>query len=59
MYKVEQDLRISVDKPNYKIMFHNKTHDLWLTYDTTRYSTVEEVEKAIKKLNKNGNLDRK
>lgn len=49
-YKVELDLSVWADRPEYKVMYHNKTYDLWLTYSRDRFKTIEEANKYIKKL---------
>lgn len=42
--------KIARDQDLFKIMFYNKAYDLWLTYNTDRFTTEKEAEKAIKKL---------
>lgn len=52
-YRVERDLYGNQSIPKYKIMYFTPSVAMWLTYNTDRFDTEEEAEKAIKKL-KNG-----
>lgn len=49
-YRVEKDLTIYTDRPEYKIIVFVEPFDLWLTYSNQRYKSEEEANKAIKKL---------
>jgi len=52
-FRVERDLTVREDRPEYKIMYFTDSIAMWLTYNTDRFRTEEEAEKAIKKI-KNG-----
>jgi len=42
--------KVEAEGKQFKVMFWNRVHELWLTYDTSRFWTKIEAEKYIKKL---------
>lgn len=50
-FKVESILSSS-NSFKYKVIYLNKSYDLWLTYNTERFDTREEATEYIKKIKK-------
>lgn len=50
-YRVEEDLYArSFKGPKFRVSWHNKHFDLWLSVDNQRYDTIEEANVKLAKL---------